>query len=197
MEDQAILEVKNLRTYFNTYGGIVKAVDGVSFELHRGETLGLVGESGSGKSVSNLSIMRLVPSPPGKIIDGEVLFNGEDVLSKSEKEMRQLRGRKISMIFQDPMTSLNPLLRISFQMIETIQLHRGLNKNEARGKALEMLKMVGIPSPERRIDSYSHQLSGGMRQRVMIAMALSCNPEILIADEPTSALDVTIQAQIL
>ena len=148
MKDQIILEVKNLRTYFNTYGGIVKAVDGVSFELHRGKTLGLVGESGSGKSVSNLSIMRLVPSPPGKIVNGEVLFNGEDILSKSEKEMRQLRGHKTSMIFQDPMASLNPLLRISSQMIETIQLHRGLNKNEAREKAVEMLNMVGIPNPE-------------------------------------------------
>ncbi len=197
IKERIVLQVNNLKTYFHTYGGIVKAVDGVSFELHRGETLGLVGESGSGKSVSNLSIMKLVPSPPGKIMAGEVLFDGEDILSKSEREMRRLRGHKISMIFQDPMTSLNPLLRISYQMIETIRLHQGLDKNDAREKALGMLKMVGIPSPEKRIDSYSHQLSGGMRQRVMIAMALSCNPEILIADEPTSALDVTIQAQIL
>ena len=197
MSNDMILEVKDLRTYFNTDDGVVKAVDGVSFELHKGETLGLVGESGSGKSVTNLSVMRLIPSPPGKIMSGSVQFDGRDVLAMSVDEIRHLRGNKISMIFQDPMTSLNPFLKISTQLIETIRLHQGLNKEAARNRAVEMLKMVGIPSPEKRVDCYPHQFSGGMRQRVMIAMALSCNPDILIADEPTSALDVTIQAQIL
>jgi len=169
----------------------------VSFELHRSETLGIVGESGSGKSVTNLSIINLIPTPPGKIVGGEVLFHGTDLLKLPPSEIRHIRGNKISMIFQDPMTSLNPFLRISTQMIETIQLHQGLDKKAAKEKAIEMLKFAGIPAPEKRIDQYPHQFSGGMRQRVMIAMALSCNPEILIADEPTSALDVTIQAQIL
>jgi len=169
----------------------------VSFELHRSETLGIVGESGSGKSVTNLSIINLIPTPPGKIVGGEVLFHGTDLLKLPPSEIRHIRGNKISMIFQDPMTSLNPFLRISTQMIETIQLHQGLDKKAAKEKAIEMLKLAGIPAPEKRIDQYPHQFSGGMRQRVMIAMALSCNPEILIADEPTSALDVTIQAQIL
>jgi len=197
MSDEVILQVKDLKTYFNVDEGVVKAVDGVSFELHRSETLGIVGESGSGKSVTNLSIINLIPTPPGKIVGGEVLFHGTDLLKLPPSEIRHIRGNKISMIFQDPMTSLNPFLRISTQMIETIQLHQGLDKKAAKEKAIEMLKLAGIPAPEKRIDQYPHQFSGGMRQRVMIAMALSCNPEILIADEPTSALDVTIQAQIL
>ena len=197
MLDNVILDVRELRTYFNTDDGIVKAADGVSFNLHKGETLGIVGESGCGKSVTNLSIMRLIPSPPGRIVGGEVLFDGKDIMKMSDSEIRSLRGRKISMIFQDPMTSLNPFLRISTQMVETIRLHQGLEKEAAKEKAVEMLKMVGIPNPGKRVDDYPHQFSGGMRQRVMIAIALSCNAEILIADEPTSALDVTIQAQIL
>ena len=197
MTDNVILQVEDLQTYFNTDDGIVKAVNGVSFELHRGETLGIVGESGCGKSVTNLSIMKLIPSPPGKIVGGKAVFDGNDIFEMSDEEVRKLRGAKISMIFQDPMTSLNPFLRISTQMVETIRLHQGLNKTEAKAKAIEMLQMVGIPNPAGRIDDYPHQFSGGMRQRVMIAMALSCNAEILIADEPTSALDVTIQAQIL
>ncbi len=196
MTDEKILEVKDLRTYFYTDAGVVKAVDGINFDLRKGEVLGIVGESGSGKSVTNLSIINLV-SVPGKIKSGEVLYHGTDLLKMSDKEIRSIRGNKISMIFQDPMTSLNPFLKISTQMIETIQLHQGLNKVDARKKAIEMLKLAGIPGAEERIDCYPHQFSGGMRQRVMIAMGLSCNPEILIADEPTSALDVTIQAQIL
>ncbi|MEN6491698.1 MAG: ABC transporter ATP-binding protein, partial [Rectinema sp.] len=197
MSDEVILQVKDLKTYFTVDEGVVKAVDGVSFELHRGETLGIVGESGSGKSVTNLSIINLIPMPPGKIAGGQVLFHGKDMLTMSPNEIREIRGNKISMIFQDPMTSLNPFLRISTQMVETIVLHQGLSKEESKTKAIEMLKLAGIPAPEKRIDQYPHQFSGGMRQRVMIAMGLSCNPEILIADEPTSALDVTIQAQIL
>lgn len=193
-----VLEVKGLKTYFKTDAGIVKAVDGVSFIIHEGETLGIVGESGSGKSVTNLSIMRLIPSPPGKIVGGEVLFEGVDILKMSEAEMRDIRGDKISMIFQDPMTSLNPFLKISTQMIETIRLHNPkMSKKEALERSIEMLKLVGIPSPEKRIFSYPHQFSGGMRQRVMIAQALSCDAQVLLADEPTTALDVTIQAQIL
>jgi len=197
MENQEILRVENLKTYFNTDDGIVKAVDGVSFTLNRGETLGIVGESGCGKSVMNLSLMRLIASPPGKIVDGDIFFHGKSVLAMSGAELRALRGNKLSMIFQDPMTSLNPFLRISTQLVETLRLHQGFSKLEAYEKAIEMLRRVGIPSPEKRIDAYPHQFSGGMRQRVMIAMALSCNPEILVADEPTTALDVTIQAQIL
>jgi oligopeptide transport system ATP-binding protein len=197
MADNTILEVKNLRTYFYTDEGVVKAVDDVSFSLHRGEVIGIVGESGSGKSVTNLSVMNLIQTPPGKIIGGEVIFHGENILKLEEKRLQKIRGAKISMIFQDPMTSLNPFLRISTQMIETIRLHQKLDKKQARQKAIEMLSLAGIPAAEERIDSYPHQFSGGMCQRVMIAMALSCNPEILIADEPTSALDVTIQAQIL
>jgi oligopeptide/dipeptide ABC transporter, ATP-binding protein, C-terminal domain len=195
--DEKILQVKNLQTWFWTDAGIVKAVDGVSFDLHKREMLAIVGESGSGKSVTNLAIMNLIPNPPGKIIGGEVWFGGKDVLKMDKQEIRQLRGNKISMIFQDPMTSLNPFLKISTQMIETIRLHQGLSKKDARDRAIEMLKLVGIPAAEKRVDCYSHQFSGGMRQRVMIAMGLSCDPEVLIADEPTSALDVTIQAQIL
>jgi oligopeptide transport system ATP-binding protein len=197
MTDNVILKVSNLQTHFNTDEGVVKAVDGVSFDLHAGETLAIVGESGSGKSVTNLSIMNLIPNPPGKVVGGEVWYGGRDILKMTDKEIRAIRGNKISMIFQDPMTSLNPFLRISTQMIETIRLHQGLSKKDAKAKAIEMLGLAGIPAPEKRIDCYPHQFSGGMRQRVMIAMALSCNPEILIADEPTSALDVTIQAQIL
>ncbi|ADN01252.1 ABC transporter ATP-binding protein [Spirochaeta thermophila] len=192
-----VLQVEDLRTYFRTDDGVVKAVDGVSFSVRAGEIVGIVGESGCGKSVTSLSVMRLVPSPPGKIVGGRILFQGKDLLELPEKEMRGIRGKDISMIFQDPMTSLNPFLRISTQMIETIRLHQGLEAKAAREKAVEMLSLVGIPSPHKRIDAYPHQFSGGMRQRVMIAMALSCNPKILIADEPTTALDVTIQAQIL
>ncbi|GIV95767.1 MAG: ABC transporter ATP-binding protein [Herpetosiphonaceae bacterium] len=192
-----LLEVKDLKTYFYTQDGVVRAVDGVSFSVNRGETLGIVGESGSGKSVTSLSIMRLIPSPPGRIVGGEILFDGENLLDLDEDEMRKIRGRRISMIFQDPMTSLNPVLTIGRQMTEPLQLHLNMSASQARKRAIELLSMVGIPSPERRLDDYPHQFSGGMRQRVMIAMAISCNPELLIADEPTTALDVTIQAQIL
>jgi oligopeptide transport system ATP-binding protein len=193
-----ILEVKNLQTHFKTDAGVVKAVNGVSFTVDKGETVGIVGESGCGKSVTNLSIMKLIPSPPGKIVGGEVIFDGQNILNLPESELRTIRGNKISMIFQDPMTSLNPFLRISTQMIETIRLHeKNVSKAEARARSIEMLQKVGIPAAEARIDSYPHQFSGGMRQRVMIAMALSCNAQVLIADEPTTALDVTIQAQIL
>lgn len=192
-----LLEVRDLRTYFYTQDGIVKAVDGVSFYVNRGETLGIVGESGCGKSVTSLSIMRLIPNPPGKIVSGQILFDGEDLLQASEEEMRHIRGNRIAMIFQDPMTSLNPVLTIGRQITESLELHLKLSKKEARDRAIELLDMVGIPSASKRLDNYPHQFSGGMRQRVMIAMALSCNPELLIADEPTTALDVTIQAQIL
>ncbi len=192
-----VLEVKELQTHFRTDDGVVRAVEKISFDLARGETLGIVGESGSGKSVTNLSLMRLIPSPPGKIVGGEVLFDGKDILKMNESDVRKIRGNKISMIFQDPMTSLNPFLRISTQLMESFTLHQGMDKKEAYTKSIEMLGLVGIPSPENRIDDYPHQFSGGMRQRVMIAMALSCNPSVLIADEPTTALDVTIQAQIL
>jgi len=197
MTDEVILQIKNLKTYFHVDEGVVKAVDGVTFDLHKGETLGIVGESGSGKSVTNLSIINMIPNPPGRIAGGEVLYHDRDLLKMPPPEIRKIRGNKVSMIFQDPMTSLNPFLRISTQMIETIVLHQGLDEKAAKAKAIEMLKLAGIPAPEKRIDQYPHQFSGGMRQRVMIAMSLSCNPEILIADEPTSALDVTIQAQIL
>ncbi|WP_422449176.1 ABC transporter ATP-binding protein [Thermoanaerobacterium sp. DL9XJH110] len=192
-----LLKVNNLKTYFYTIDGIVPAVDEVSFEVGMGETLGIVGESGSGKSVTALSVMRLVPNPPGRIIGGSINFKGEELLIKREYEMRMIRGNKIAMIFQDPMTSLNPLFTIGDQIIEAMVIHQDISKKEAREKAIEMLRMVGIPSAEKRIDDYPHQMSGGMRQRVMIAMALSCRPDLLIADEPTTALDVTIQAQIL
>ena len=194
---EALLQVNNLKTYFRTQDGMVKAVDGVSYYVHKGETLGIVGESGCGKTVSALSIMRLIPQPPGKIAGGEVIFDGDDLLGLSEEEMRHVRGNRISMIFQDPMTSLNPVLTINRQVSESLELHLGMARSSARERALELLRMVGIPSAEKRLDDYPHQFSGGMRQRVMIAMALSCNPEVLIADEPTTALDVTIQAQIL
>ena len=193
----ALLEVTDLRTHFFTQDGLVRAVDGVSFYVEKGETLGIVGESGSGKSVTSLSVMRLVPSPPGKIVSGRVLFDGEDLLTYDEDEMRKIRGKNIAMIFQDPMTSLNPVLTIGRQITESLELHMKMTGKEARRRAVELLALVGIPSPERRLDDYPHQFSGGMRQRVMIAMALSCNPDLLIADEPTTALDVTIQAQIL
>src|SRR5215813_2095584 len=192
-----LLEIKDLRTYFELEDGTVKAVDGVSFELKRGETLGIVGESGSGKTVANLSLMRLVPEPPGRILSGSVVFNGRDVLKLSPRELRDLRGCHIAMIFQDPMTSLNPFMRVSKQLMEVTQLHLGHTKEQARRHAVGMLEQVGIPDAAERIDSYPHEFSGGMRQRVMIAMALSCKPQLLIADEPTTALDVTIQAQIL
>jgi peptide/nickel transport system ATP-binding protein len=192
-----LLEVRNLRTHFRTDDGVARAVDGVSFELDRGETLGLVGESGCGKSVSALSIMRLIPNPPGDIVGGEILYNGQDLLKMSDDQMRQIRGNDISMIFQEPMTSLNPVFTVGHQIDEAVILHQKVSKAEARNRAIEMLRLVGIPAPEQRYSEYPHQLSGGMRQRVMIAMALSCNPELLIADEPTTALDVTVQAQIL
>lgn len=192
-----LLEIRNLKTYFYTYRGVVRAVDGVDLTLDKGETLGLAGESGCGKSVTALSILQLVPNPPGKIIDGQIFFNKENLLEKSEKEMRNIRGNKISMIFQEPMTSLDPVFTIGNEIMEAIQLHQGLNKGEAYRRTVEMLRKVKIPEPEKRMKYYPHQLSGGMRQRVMIAMALSCNPQLLIADEPTTALDVTIQAQIL
>jgi len=192
-----LLEVKNLRTYFETEDGIVKAVDDVSFELRRGETLGIVGESGSGKSVTNLSIIRLVPDPPGKIVSGEVIFNGSDLLLLPTEAIRKIRGRRIAMIFQDPMTSLNPFMKISRQLMEMTELHLGHTRSQAYDHAISMLETVGIPDARARADNYPHEFSGGMRQRVMIAMALSCEPELLIADEPTTALDVTIQAQIL
>jgi len=192
-----LLEVNNLQTYFYTDEGVSKAVDGVSFHVDKGETLGIVGESGCGKSVTNLSVMRLIPDPPGKIVGGSVKFDGQDVLALRDSQMRQIRGNEISMIFQEPMTSLNPVFTCGNQIIEAIRLHQNVGKAEARKRAIEMLKLVGIPAPEQRVDEYPHQLSGGMRQRVMIAMALSCNPNLLIADEPTTALDVTVQAQIL
>lgn len=194
---QTLLEVKDLKTHFFLEDGVVPAVDGVSFHLNRGETLAVVGESGSGKSITATSIMRLIPSPPGRIVGGEILYNGEDLLKKSEKEMRDIRGNQISMIFQEPMTSLNPVFRVGHQISESLMVHQGLNKAEALAKSIEMLRLTGIPSPEKRVHDFPHQMSGGMRQRVMIAMALCCRPELLIADEPTTALDVTIQAQIL
>jgi len=192
-----LLEVKNLKTHFFTMDGVVKAVDGVSYELNEGETLGLVGESGCGKSVSALSVMRLIPDPPGKIIDGEILLDGEDILKIDMEGMREVRGAKIAMVFQEPMTSLNPVLTVERQITETLQLHMGMSKLESQRESVNLLTRVGIPDPEMRIKQYPHQFSGGMRQRVMIAMALSCNPRLIIADEPTTALDVTIQAQIL
>jgi oligopeptide/dipeptide ABC transporter ATP-binding protein len=192
-----LIQVQNLQTSFFTPEGEVRSVDGVSFEIGESKTLGLVGESGCGKSVTSLSIMRLVPSPPGQIVGGEIYYHGRDLLKLNKEEMRKIRGNEISMIFQEPMTSLNPVFTVGNQIGEAIQLHQGLSKRETRAKTIEMLRLVKIADPESRVDSYPHQLSGGMRQRVMIAMALSCNPNLLIADEPTTALDVTIQAQIL
>jgi len=192
-----LLEVKDLKTYFYTDEGVVRAVDGISFDIKKGETLGMIGESGCGKSVSALSIMRLVPEPPGRIIEGEINFQGENLREKSEPEMRRIRGNEIAMVFQEPMTSLNPLFTIGDQIAEAVVLHQKVDKREAQFRVVEMLERVGMSSPQRRAHQYPHQLSGGMRQRAMIAMALSCNPDLLIADEPTTALDVTIQAQIL
>ena len=196
-EPRPVLAVKGLKTHFHTSQGVVKAVDGVSFDLHRGETLGIVGESGSGKTISSLSILRLVPGPAGKIVDGSILFKGEELLDKTDKEMRRLRGAEITMIPQDPMTSLNPVYRIGDQIGEPVVLHQKLRGRELAGRVLDMLKLVQIPSPRRRLREYPHQFSGGMKQRAMIAMGLSCQPSLIIADEPTTALDVTIQAQIL
>jgi peptide/nickel transport system ATP-binding protein len=194
---ETLLRVDDLRTYFGQGDREFRAVDGVSFELKRGETLGIVGESGCGKSVTSLSIMGLVPNPPGRIAGGGIWYGGEDLTRKTQEEMRHIRGNKISMIFQEPMTSLNPVYTVGDQIVEGIRLHRDISAAEARLRAIEMLRLVRIPSPDKRFDDYPHQMSGGMRQRVMIAMALACEPEILIADEPTTALDVTIQAQIL
>lgn len=193
----SLLEIKDLKTYFDTDRGLVKAVEGVTFHINPGETLGVVGESGCGKSVTALSVMRLLPKPIGRIAGGSILFKGEDLTKASEARMRQIRGNKISMIFQEPMTSLNPVLTIGFQIMEPLMLHQGMDSKEAKEKAVELLQLVGIPDPKQRVDEYPHQLSGGQRQRAMIAMALACKPELLIADEPTTALDVTIQAQIL
>jgi oligopeptide transport system ATP-binding protein len=192
-----LLQVKDLRTHFFTDEGVVRAVDGISYDVEEGETMGLVGESGCGKSVSALSILRLIPSPPGKIVGGEVWFDGRDLLKVNEEEIRHVRGNRIAMIFQEPMTSLNPVLTIGRQITEALELHLKMNRNAANGRAVELLEMVGIPEGQTRLNDYPHQFSGGMRQRVMIAMALSCNPKLLLADEPTTALDVTIQAQIL
>jgi oligopeptide transport system ATP-binding protein len=197
MSEDVILAIRDLRTYFKTDEGRVRAVDGVSYEVRRGECLGVVGESGSGKSVTQITVLGLIPKPPGEIVSGEILFKGTDLLKLDKESLRKLRGNRISMIWQDPMTSLNPFLRISRQLCEPLMVHQGLGEQEARAKVLQMLKRVGIPGAEQRMDQYPHQFSGGMRQRVMIAMALLCEPELLIADEPTTALDVTIQAQIL
>jgi len=192
-----LLEIKNLSTHFNTEHGVIKAVDGVNLAIDEGDTLGVVGESGCGKTVLALSIMRLIPSPPGKIVSGSILFNGVDLLKLDSEEMRRVRGKDISMVFQEPMTSLNPVLRIGDQITEIIRLHMGLGRKEAMDRAMETLSLVGMPSPETVVRNYPHQMSGGMRQRVMIAMAICCGPKLMLADEPTTALDVTIQAQIL
>ena len=197
MNQEKLIQIKNLKTFFNTEAGIAKSVNDVSFDIYKGEVLGIVGESGSGKSVTSMSINRLIPNPPGEIVNGEILYNGEDLLKLSYDEMSRIRGKDISMIFQEPMTSLNPVLRVRTQMNEILVKHDGLSEEEATQKSIEMLDKVGIPEPSRRINDYPHQFSGGMRQRIMIAMALQCNPALLIADEPTTALDVTIQAQIL
>ncbi len=194
---EKLIEIKNLKTYFYTEAGTAKAVNNVSFDILKGEVLGIVGESGSGKSVTSLSINRLIPNPPGDIVDGEILYKGNNLLQLSYDEMKDIRGKEIAMIFQEPMTSLNPVLKIGYQMNEVLIKHENLTEEEATKKSIEMLNAVGIPDPEKRINEYPHQFSGGMRQRVMIAMALQCNPALLIADEPTTALDVTIQAQIL
>ncbi|MBY0061076.1 MULTISPECIES: ABC transporter ATP-binding protein [Priestia] len=194
---EKMVQIKDLHVQFSTYGGQVQAVRGVSFDLHKGETLAIVGESGCGKSVTSQSIMRLIPTPPGRITSGSILFKGQDLTKLSEKKMRDIRGADISMIFQDPMTALNPTLRVGEQIAENIMQHENISKEKAKEKAFEMLELVGIPNPKERLKQYPHEFSGGMRQRIVIAMALVCNPEVLIADEPTTALDVTIQAQIL
>lgn len=195
--EQALLNIENLKTYFYTDSGVVKAVDDVDLSIKAGTTLAIVGESGSGKSILASSIMQLIPQPPGKIVSGSIYFQNQDLLTLPEKEMRQIRGNRITMIFQEPMTSLNPVFKIGRQVEEVIVTHRKVGKDEAKEQAIELLQLVGIPAAEERVNDYPHQLSGGMRQRVMIAIALACNPELLIADEPTTALDVTIQAQIL
>ena len=192
-----LLEVKNLKTQFFTQDGVVHAVNGITYSVGAGETVAIVGESGSGKSVGVMSLIRLIPQPPGKIVDGEVLFDGQDLIKMSEEELRHVRGNRIAMIFQDPMTSLNPVLTVGRQITEALELHLNMSREQSRRRAIELLQLVGIPGAESRIDDYPHQFSGGMRQRVMIAMGLSCNPQLLIADEPTTALDVTIQAQIV
>ncbi|MEO5930041.1 MAG: ABC transporter ATP-binding protein [Candidatus Kapaibacterium sp.] len=197
MANEKLLEIRDLRTHFKTESGIAKAVDGVSFDIYKDEVLGIVGESGSGKSVTALSLMRLIPNPPGEIVSGSVVMNGKDLLKLPLSQMRAMRGKDIGMIFQEPMTSLNPVFKIGFQVMETVLQHEQVSKKEAFDRGVDMLRLVGIPAPEKRMDEYPHQFSGGMRQRVMIAMALACNPQLLIADEPTTALDVTIQAQIL
>jgi oligopeptide/dipeptide ABC transporter ATP-binding protein len=195
--EDVLLEIRDLRTHFHVMDGVVKAVDGVDLLIRRGQTLGLVGESGCGKSVTALSIMRLIDDPPGRIVDGEIWFDGRDLLALGDSEMRDVRGNDIAMIFQEPMTSLNPVFTVGDQIAEAVRLHQDVGPSEARNRAIESLRAVGVPAPERRVRQYPHELSGGLRQRVMIAMALSCNPKLLIADEPTTALDVTIQAQIL
>ncbi|HME93521.1 MAG TPA: ABC transporter ATP-binding protein [Methylomirabilota bacterium] len=194
---ERLLDVKNLKTYFFTDEGVVRAVDGVDLYIEKGETLGVVGESGCGKSVTALSIMKLIPQPPGRIVEGEIIYDGTNLVTLAANRMRKIRGKEISMIFQEPMTSLNPVFTCGEQIAEAIRLHEGLGRRDAMAKTVDMLKLVHIPNAERRVKEYPHQLSGGMRQRIMIAMALSCNPKLLIADEPTTALDVTIQAQIL
>lgn len=197
MNEEKVLEVKDLKTYFYTEDGEVRAVDGLGYNVRKGESVGLVGESACGKSVSALSIMRLIPYPPGVIVGGEIIFKGQDLLKASEAEMRHIRGNRIAMIFQEPMTSLNPVLTISRQLSESLELHRGMNKKTAAEEAVKLLQLVGLPDAESRVKDYPHQFSGGMQQRIMIAMALSCNPELLIADEPTTSVDVTVQAQLL
>ena len=192
-----LLQIEDLKTYFYTSNGVVKAVDGISYSVHEGETVAIVGESGCGKSVSALSVMRLVPSPPGKTVNGKVIYQGNDILKASDSEMRKIRGKQIAMVFQDPMTSLNPVLTIKYQLVEPMKLHLNLTEAQCVDRAVELLDLVGISDGHKRLDDYPHQFSGGMRQRVMIAMALSCDPKLIIADEPTTNLDVTIQAQIL
>lgn len=193
----ALLEINNLKTHFFTPSGIVKAVNGISYTVEAGEVVAIVGESGCGKSVGAMSVMKLIPNPPGRIVDGEIIFDGQDLVHVNDATMREIRGNQIAMVFQEPMTSLNPVLTIGRQLTETLELHERMNSNQANQKAVELLNLVGIPDAEGRLKDYPHQFSGGMRQRVMIAMALSCNPKLIIADEPTTALDVTIQAQIL
>ncbi len=197
VQDEKILEIKNLKTYFYTQEGELKAVDGLSYYVRKGESVGLVGESACGKSVGALSILRLIPYPPGIIVGGEIIFQGKDLLKATEEEMRNIRGNSIAMVFQEPTTSLNPVLTVRRQISETLELHRGMNKNESLQETIRLLKLVGIPDPEKRANDYPFQFSGGMQQRIMIAMGLSCNPALLICDEPTTALDVTVQAQLL